>query len=261
MRRAVELYTQATQRQPDRSNVKFRLGVAYRMLYEFTDRREAHFFTQAVANWESALLQKPNQYIYRRRIEQYGPRLKKPYSFYDWVNVARQEILDRGETPRELLVEPNGAEFAHRAEQMTVDNSAENPDPRNRIIRDQDFVQTHVNFVPSEPSPGDVVAVHVGFTVSGTAKWNHETSPLVMWAHPPDGNVRISSPLIRDQAQYSEAESQTPLSLSFEMQIPEDQEKSVQLDAFALFNICESDGGQCLFRRHDFTITLPFSTK
>ena len=48
-------------------------------------------------------------------MQQYGPRLDKPYPFYDWVETAREEIRARGETPSPLRVEPAGAEhyFGH----------------------------------------------------------------------------------------------------------------------------------------------------
>ncbi len=259
--RAIELYSQGSQQQPERGDIRFRMGVANRMLYELSQRTDSEYFARAVSNWESALRLRPNQYIYRRRIEQYGPRLKKPYSFYDWINKARTDIVARGDSPQKLQVEPNGAEFAHRAKQMKVDKSSQNPDPQNRITRDRDFVQTHINFVPSRPGPGDVVAVHVGFSVSRTAKWNHETSPLSLWVSGSENNVLLSSQLITDETQYTTPESKEPLSISFEMQIPADQKNDIELTAFALFNICESERGQCLFRRRDFTITVPISPK
>ena len=52
-----------------------------------------------VVRWTEALTANPNQYIWRRRIQQYGPRLDKPYNFYFWVAEARKEIRDRGEEP------------------------------------------------------------------------------------------------------------------------------------------------------------------
>jgi hypothetical protein len=231
------------------------------MLYELSKRTESAYFTRAISNWESALQLNPNQYIYRRRIEQYGPRLKKPYSFYDWIHDARRDVSDRGETPQTLLVEPNGAEFAQRAKHMTVDSSSQNPDPQNRITRDREFVQVHVNSVPSKPKPGEVVAVHVGFSVSKTAKWNHETSPLLLWVDDPESNVRLSSQLMKDESQHTTAESRVPLSISFEVQIPDVQQTDIQLNAFALVNICESEGGQCLYRRRDFEINLPIASE
>jgi hypothetical protein len=41
------------------------------------------FLQKAVQYWTMALDMDSNQYIWRRRIQQYGPRLEKPYSFYD----------------------------------------------------------------------------------------------------------------------------------------------------------------------------------
>lgn len=258
-REAVELYSRALDREPERSDILFRRGAARRRLYELGHRSDAMLFSQAVSDWETALQLDPNQYIYRRRIEQYGPRLKKPYSFYDWVSSARRELTERGEVPHPLSVEPNGAELAQRAKQMTVDTTATNPDPRNLITRDRRFVKGHVNFVPSRPQPGDVVAVHVGFSVTKTAKWNHETTPLQMWISQPEDRLLLSSQLIRDETPYAHAESRVPVSVSFELQIPKDPSADIRLDAFALFNICESEGGQCLFRRKDIAIRIPVS--
>ena len=257
LEQACGLYRQALRREPQRGDLHFRLGVASRMLYEARGQNDSELFTRAVRNWETGLRLNPNQYIYRRRIEQYGPRLKKPYSFYDWVTTARDEIRDRGEEPVRLQVEPNGAEFAQRAKQMDVDTTARNPDPQGRILRHAALVRTHVNLVPSRPKPGDVVAVHVGFRVTGTAKWNHETSPLELWVNHPAGAVKLSSQSIVDRADYVTTESELPVSLSFEVQIPKDQQQDMELSAFALFNICESAVGQCLFRRHDLTIPIP----
>ncbi|MEL6527368.1 MAG: hypothetical protein AAFQ07_16825, partial [Chloroflexota bacterium] len=76
----------------------FNLGVIYRMRYDSPYRQEGDF-TNAVTHWTAALNHDPNNYIWRRRIQQYGPRLDKPYSFYDWVSDARSEIEARGETP------------------------------------------------------------------------------------------------------------------------------------------------------------------
>lgn len=64
-------------------------------------------------------------YIFRRRIQQYGPRLDKPYPFYDWVSEARAAVLARGETPVEPRVEPGGAELAAPLERMAEDSGTD----------------------------------------------------------------------------------------------------------------------------------------
>jgi len=140
---------------------------------------------------------------------------------------------------------------------MVLDSDAIDPDPQRRIARDDRFTNVHINMVPSQTRPDDVVAIHVGFNISDPAKWNHETSPLQMWINQPSGQVRLSTQLIMDHTEYRVAESQSPLSLSFELQIPKNQEGNIQLTAYALFNLCKSEGGQCLYRRRDFTIDVP----
>ena len=74
--------------------------------------RQESDFEQAVLNWDKALALDPNQYIFRRRIQQYGPRQTKPYPFYDWIPRATEEITKRGDEPLKLTVALSGAETA-----------------------------------------------------------------------------------------------------------------------------------------------------
>ncbi|NNF06460.1 MAG: hypothetical protein HKN21_06845, partial [Candidatus Eisenbacteria bacterium] len=83
----------------------FHAGVAYRARYDSPERESADF-AKAVHHWTRALEIDPNNYIFRRRLQQYGPRLDKPYPFYDWVIEAREEITERGEEPLALVTEP-----------------------------------------------------------------------------------------------------------------------------------------------------------
>ena len=130
---AVEAFEQAIEVDPGGGLAHFQLGAAHRRRFDSSARRPGDF-EQAVAQWQQALDLDPNQYIWRRRIEQYGPRLMKPYSFYDWVHEARKEIEARGETPVPLTVEPSGAEFANPERAFTSsDEARENPDPDDRI--------------------------------------------------------------------------------------------------------------------------------
>ena len=108
---AIEAYTAATRADPQDRRALFRLGVALRQRYE-SAARQRNDFQAAVENWGRALELDPNQYIWRRRIQQYGPRLDKPYPFYDWVPEAERAIRELGQTPIELPVRPDGAEIA-----------------------------------------------------------------------------------------------------------------------------------------------------
>ena len=126
-------YEHALALEPDHGPTYFRLGVAHRARYD-SDDRQPDDFRQAVEHWEAALDVDPNNYIWRRRIQQYGPRLDKPYPFYDWVPTARAAIEARGAAPVPLEVEPGGAEFAEPAETfVTADETVSEPDPDNRI--------------------------------------------------------------------------------------------------------------------------------
>ncbi|NJN14460.1 MAG: hypothetical protein HC813_02175 [Planctomycetes bacterium] len=152
-----------------------RLGVALRQRYEAgaeypTDGQEA------VAAWGRALAMDPNQYIWRRRLQQYGPRLAKPYNFYGWIADARQEILARKETPLPLGEEPRGAELLDRGPVVTV--QLVDPDPEGRIAPlGTGFVRVDLMVTPARVRPGERVRVRLVFRPE-RAEWNDEAGPL-----------------------------------------------------------------------------------
>jgi len=76
--KAVEGFERAA-RGPADGATEFPLGVAYRARYD-SPLRQPGDFRQAVEHWERALALDLNQYIWRRRIQQYGPRLDKTVS-------------------------------------------------------------------------------------------------------------------------------------------------------------------------------------
>ena len=152
---AITAYQQALRLEPGHGRTHFRLGVAYRKRYD-SPKRQAGDFQKAVEHWGSALDADPNNYIWRRRIQQYGPRLDKPYPFYSWVHVAREEIRARGQVPSGLAVEPGGAELAKPATGFEGAKSTKvEPDPEGRISRDKRrFIDIETTVVPSTIGPG-----------------------------------------------------------------------------------------------------------
>jgi hypothetical protein len=56
----------------------------YRARYDSLLRQPGDF-RKAVEHWERALALDSNQYTWRRRIQQYGPRLDKLHPYYDWI--------------------------------------------------------------------------------------------------------------------------------------------------------------------------------
>ena len=244
---------------PDRSDADahFRLGVALRMRHE-SDAPEPGDFQRAVDRWNAAYEIDPNQYIWYRRIQQYGPRLIKPYPFYDWVTQASQEISSRGDTPVELRVEPYGAEIAQPSrtfEALAIE--AASPDPEGRVQRDEgDLIQAEVVVVPPKIAPGKTVRVHVTMRPNLEAEswWNNEAEPLRLWVAGPEG-VQFSAHLL-ESPPGARAETREVRRLDFEVQAPEDARDKLSFSAYALYNVCEDKGGQCLLRRQDLEFEI-----
>ena len=74
---AIDRYAKSVEADPNFAPGWFRLGVAYRARYDSPQSRSSDFASAAAA-WDRALEIDPNHYIYRRRIQQYGPRLSNP---------------------------------------------------------------------------------------------------------------------------------------------------------------------------------------
>lgn len=255
---AIDAYERAIETDPEDAPARFRRGVALRARYD-SPRRRANDFQGAVEAWEQALDLDPNNYIWRRRIQQYGPRLEKPYPFYDWVETARSEIRARGESPAPLAVEPGGAELARPAKTLEgPDVPAKEPDPRGRIHRDRgSFVNVEATVVPATLRRGAAARVHLEFrpNVEKKAHWNNEVAGLTVWVAPPAGweidKRSLSAP------RPPQPVSQETRRVEFEVRIPADAKPGVMtLPAYALYYVCEDVRGVCLYRRQDLDIPL-----
>ena len=196
----------------------------------------------------------------RRRIQQYGPRLDKPYPFYDWVTEARDEIASRGETPPALVVEPSGSEFAHPQRVFEATSVERNePDPEGRITRDEGrFIAVESAVVPSRVAPGEAMRLHFAFRPRSKieAHWNNEVDDLDLWIDIPSG---WTAEVRRLQVPNSPA----PLSIEtrpieVELKAPDSAapDRVTQLEAYALYYVCEDVDGTCLYRRQDIQIPI-----
>jgi len=255
---AIAAYEKSISLDSGHSPTYFRLGVAYRKRYE-SGIRKPHDFQQAVEHWMRALEMDPNQYIWRRRIQQYGPRLDKPYPFYEWVATARQDIQARGEKPAPLLVEPAGAEFASPLKSFAADHFArQQPDAQGRVLREQEgFIDVEAALVPAAARSGESVRVHVAFrpNLERKAHWNNEAEDLVVWVDPPRGwevsNRYLSVPNPKAVV------SQETRTLEFELKCPEKAlPGSVRIPTYALYYVCEDVNGICLYRRQDVVLEV-----
>lgn len=246
---AIGFYEQALKKAPNDAAVRFRLGVAHLMRYESSARLSTDF-RDAISNWQSALDANPNQYIWRRRIQQFGPRLDKPYPFYDWVETARKEIVARGEKPIPLPVEPVGAELASRSRKLEIGKPKENPDPGNRIKKDTNrLVKIDSVVVPHTYKPESSAMIHILFSPGLDVAWGNEAGPLTVWLE--NGDVKTSDnhfvitnrkALESDETRKVEVEVSRP-------------PRPCKLKGFALYHVCEKDG-QCTYLRQDFVIEL-----
>ncbi|MHC4991115.1 MAG: hypothetical protein ACYTGC_09060, partial [Planctomycetota bacterium] len=239
--RAISRYQDILTQTPGDGETHFHLGVAYRRRYESPDRQDGDFIA-AIRHWRAALDADPNHYIWRRRIQQYGPRLDKPYPFYDWVTQARQDISARGETPVTLPVEPTGSEFAMPQRRFSTEElEVTEPDPQARIQRDErGYISVEAVAVPHTSSKGRAARVHVVMRPNRKvdAHWNNEAEDLVLWVRPPAG-LQID----RQRHVVSRpprAVSDEVRAVEFEVRLPEGVEtESLTLPLYALYYICE----------------------
>lgn len=252
---AIEAYQNALKQDSRQAAAHFRLGVAYRMRYD-SPSRQVGDFQKAVDHWAAALALDPNHYIWRRRIQQYGPRLIKPYPFYDWVETARQEIQARGEEPVPLAVPLSGAEVAFPSRSLTAAHSGANPDPEGKIQRDhQGWIAMEVAVVPPEIRPGEAVRLHVELQPSSLAGWNNEADPTRLWLALPEG-WKASSQLVQAPLP-PQAESHETRRLEVELQSPSDLASGpVAITGYVLYHACHKETGLCQFLRQDFATTV-----
>jgi hypothetical protein len=255
---AIEAYGHALRQEPKAGPLHFRLGVAYRKRYD-SEFRQPEDFQKAVEQWSAALEIDPNQYIWRRRIQQYGPRLDKPYSFYDWVTSARKEIAARGESPASLSVEPAGAEIAHPEKSFAAAaTDVKEPDPLGRILRDDgQFITVETAVVPDTRAEDGSARVHVVFRPNPTHKthWNNEAGNMVFWVSAPLGwtvNQRLVT--VPNPPQPVSKESRE---VEFEVRGTERRRtRPITLRAYALYYVCEDVNGVCMYRRQDMPIVI-----
>ena len=237
----------------DDAPTHFSLGVAYRNRYDSPEREKDDFAT-AVYHWKKALELNPNQYIWRRRIQQYGPRLDKPYSFYDWVSQARKEITARGEIPLPLSVEPSGAEFAKPQKSTQRESTqSEHPDPNGKISTDEaKLIAISSVEVPSTNPRKSARRFHLTLSPSSNTNWTNDAGEISVHLLP-NTKAEFKNLIIPPAAK--EATSNEERILEFEIH-PKDQKtlpKEITVSLF--YYICTKDDHSCQYLRQDLRLS------
>jgi hypothetical protein len=257
---ALDAFGRAHQLDPKDGPALFRLGVCYRLRYDSEGRRPGDF-QAAIDAWNEALQLEPNRYIWRRRIQQYGPRLNQPYAFFDWVEQAKREIRARGQKPVALAVPLVGAEIAQPVKQFSEASAeAASPDPDGKIQRDKkNLIGAETTVIPSRVRPSQAARVQIVFrpNMQLKAHWNNEGAPLQMWVEAPPG-WKVTRRLLTS-SRPKEVESNEPRTLDFEVQAPANGQGPVRLPVYVLYNVCEDAGGKCQYLRKDIEIQIVVS--
>ena len=221
---------------------QFQLGVAYRKRFDSAFRQQGDF-ANAVRHWQAALETQPNQYIWRRRIQQYGPLLDKPYPFYDWVDSARREIKNRGEEPAELSVPLAGAETASPRRPDEGEPAVICQETQERILPGP--VNLTSVGVPSTQSSKPAIRLHLRLEPDNQmpVKWNDEAGPpqICLENSPAASSLRILP-----------ATDSGPRKLELELRY--DKRLPATITGSVLYNVCIGDEQQCVLRRSQFSV-------
>ena len=236
----------------------FRLGVARRMRHD-SPARTSRDFAAALEVWSAALELDPSQYIWRRRIQQFGPRLDKPYPFYDWIDEARAAVEARGEVPFPLPVALTGSERASRGDFEAAAAAATEPDPEGRVPRDLDGLFTVDSAVAFDTDPArNVARLHLWIspTEGSGGHWNNESGPARVWLDAsslPDGWALEDTLL--ELPGPATATSEEVRAIDLELRAPEGFSGEATLSGYLLTDACRDDG-VCFHLRRNLTVSI-----
>ncbi len=242
----------------DDPSASFRLGVARRLRYD-SPASVPEDFQASLDLWMAALRKDPSQYIWRRRIQQWGPRLDKPYPFYGWIEEATKEIRARGDKPVELRVSLTSSEVSGSDPVRVSEAQAEHPDPERKVPRDADrWVRIDVAVVPhtgdrEQRSEARGSQVHLALRPSREmdVHWSNDAGPTQIWI-----DNAVESGLERPELTLpvpGELVSSEPRCADFTVASATGE----VLRGTAFYFVCEGVDGQCRFLAQDFEVVVP----
>lgn len=240
-------------RHPGDARAQYQAGVALLMRHDSSERRGGDF-QAAVDAWTHALALDPGQYVWRRRLQQYGPRMDKPYDFYGWVETARTEIERRGETPVPLSAELTPAERAQPRHGFAEPVRAE-PDPEGRVERDREgWIAVDTAVVFSTEGARRTASVHLELAPVAGVRWDLEAGPLEVWLGQRDrpAGWTLSERRFTRVPAAPDALERFALEIDLDPRAPSEG----QVEGYVLFHACEARRGACATRRRDFSLAI-----
>ncbi|MCZ6571558.1 MAG: hypothetical protein O7C98_00115, partial [Planctomycetota bacterium] len=89
--------------------------------------------------------------------------------------------------------------------------------------------------------------------------WNNEADGLQLYVQVPEGCVLREG--VFDYPLPKQAETQEDRLLEFELTTPARGSGALELQGYALYDVCDKEGGTCLRLRQDFSIALTLDPK
>ncbi len=253
----------------------FQYGTALRMRFD-SSHADPCDFQAALDWWMDALMRQPSQYIWRRRLQQWGPRLDKPYPFYDWVGTATEEIRARGEVPKSLQVQLSGAEIAKGTRSIpSPQGEAPHPDPKSEVpldtaglVRVTSSVALHTGVSSKRVrEPAGSARVHLSLQALAPAHIDPLGGPVKLWIDLPEGWVTprklIEARAPRVGPIEGSQERSGPWLAEFEIRPPQPDLQGpptsslpATLRVQAFYPVCDREQGACQFLTQRITIPI-----
>lgn len=236
----------------------FRVGVALRLRAESDHARDGDL-QASIAHWSSALRSDPGQYIWRRRIQQWGPVLDKPYPFYDWVDRAQQELRARGETPPELAVRLTTSEVSGRGALEGALGSGDHPDPDARVPRDdagwirvETALVRHTERGADGSSPA-FAQLHVNLRLDAAQgiHWTNDAGPAELWIESASEWGLVKPRWTFSAAPSEISDERRALDFTLRTDAPPGT-----LSGTVFYYVCQGSEGECRYLAQDFKLEL-----
>ena len=246
---AIKVYRDVLAIDPKDAWSLFRLGVAYRIRYEWEERQPGDF-QAAVDAWAQAVRFAPSNAIFRQRLQQYGPPIEDRGPSYEWIPAARQDIARRGQDPIKLEIEPLAMEMSAgpaQGSKNTAPTKGKHPsDKSGHVIIESTVVRA------ADRKHVDKAEVHLTLRPNGV-QWEDGEAPIRIWLE--------KSKSVRPECTYLEFPKPDPplgtetRTVSFSVDLTsKSKTPRGTLKGDAVY--CFRSGGEVKTARQEFKITI-----